>query len=140
MNASTLHAGRRLGQYQIVDEIGRGGMAVVYKAYDARRRRTVALKVLPTYLQHDRQLVERFHREARAARDLRHPNMVPVYESGEADGQHFLAMEYAEGGSLAALLARRQGPLDLERSVDIAIYEKSPNRSSNSISASPPAS
>jgi serine/threonine-protein kinase len=87
--------GRTLSAYRILDEIGRGGMAVVYKAYDVRRRRTVALKVLPTYFQHDRQLVERFHREARAARDLRHPNIVPVYESGEADGLQFLVMEYA---------------------------------------------
>ena len=99
--------GRALNAYRILGEIGRGGMAVVYKAYDVRRRCTVALKVLPTYFQHDRLLVERFHREARAARDLRHPNIVQVYESGEADGQHFLAMEYAEGCSLAALLARR---------------------------------
>jgi serine/threonine-protein kinase len=120
MSVPILCVGQRLGSYQIIDEIGRGGMAVVYKAYDSHHRRYVALKVLPAYFQHDQQLVERFHREARAARGLDHPNIVQVYGSGEADGLHYLAMEYAGGGSLSDLLAQQQGPLELGRAVDIA--------------------
>jgi serine/threonine protein kinase len=116
----TMYAGSRFGPFRLVAEIGRGGMSVVYKAYDPRAGRYLALKVLPAYFQHDRQFLERFQREAEAISALRHPNVVRIYETGQAGRCHFLAMEYAEGGSLADLLARQQGPLPLIRVLDIA--------------------
>lgn len=111
--------GRQLGPYQIEREIGRGGMSVVYKAFDPRRKRDVALKVLPAYFQHNRQFLARFQREAAAAGRLRHANIVRIYDAGQADGYHCLAMEYADGGSLADELARHGRPLRLSRAVEI---------------------
>ena len=98
--------GKRFGEYQIIEEIGRGGMAIVYKAYQPSRRRYVALKVLPAYFQHDVQFLKRFHREAQAAKALDHPNIVKVYESGEVEGLNYIAMEYVDGGSVASELRR----------------------------------
>jgi serine/threonine-protein kinase len=103
--------GKQIGNYQIVEEIGRGGMAVVYKARQASLDRYVALKVLPAYLQHDGEFLARFQREAQAAAQFNHPNIVAIYDTGEADGLHYIAMEYLEGGSLEQRLAGR--PIDL---------------------------
>ncbi|MGD2206891.1 MAG: serine/threonine-protein kinase, partial [Anaerolineae bacterium] len=105
-------ATKRLGAYEIVDEIGRGGMAVVYKAWQPSLERYVALKVLPEYFQHDPEFLARFHREAKAAAKLNHPNIVTVYDTGKVDGRHYIAMEYVEGGSLRERLGK--GPLDLD--------------------------
>jgi predicted Ser/Thr protein kinase len=103
---------RTLGPYQIVEELGRGGMAVVYKAWQPGLERYVALKVLPEYFQHDPDFLARFHREAKAAAQLSHPNIVHVYDTGQANGAHYIAMEYVEGGSLRDRLAR--GAMSLE--------------------------
>ncbi|MBI5877321.1 MAG: protein kinase [Chloroflexi bacterium] len=110
--------GRTLGHYQVRARIGAGGMAVVYRAVDARSGQTVALKVLPPTM-HAGGFRERFLRECELARGLRHPNIVRVFESGEHDDLLYLAMELVEGGSLDSLLARRRR-LDLATTVRIA--------------------
>ncbi len=92
--------GQTIGAYQIVEELGRGGMAVVYKAFQPSLNRYVALKVLPDYFQHDPEFVARFKQEAQAAAQLSHPNIVVIYDVGEEAGVHYIAMEYLEGGSL----------------------------------------
>src|SRR4030042_4129297 len=109
--------GTTLGNYQIIQEIGRGGMAIVYNAFQPSLRRYVALKVLPDYYQADPEFVARFQREARAAAQLSHPNVVTIYDVGEQAGVHYIAMEYLEGGSLLDRLAR--GPLSREEALQI---------------------
>jgi len=98
--------GKTLGAYQIISELGRGGMAVVYKAFQPSLNRYVALKVLPEYFQHDPEFVARFRQEAQAAAQLSHPNIVVIHDVGEQAGVHYIAMEYLEGGSLRDRLAR----------------------------------
>src|SRR5262245_58820706 len=94
-------AGRlRLGDFEVVREIGRGGMGIVYEARQLSLNRPVALKVLGAGLGLTRHAVQRFHREAEAAAKLHHTNIVPVYATGEQDGTHFYAMELIEGLSL----------------------------------------
>jgi serine/threonine protein kinase/Tol biopolymer transport system component len=105
-------SGRTVGQYQILEEIGRGGMAVVYKAWQPSLERYVALKALPEYYRHDSKFLARFHREAIAAAGLSHSNIVHIYDTGEAAGLPYIAMEYLEGGSLQDHLAA--GPLSLD--------------------------
>ena len=110
-------AGMTIGNYQIIQELGRGGMAIVYKAFQPSLRRYVALKVLPDYLQADPEFVARFQREARAAAQLGHPNVVTIYDVGEQGGVHYIAMEYLEGGALLDRLAN--GPLTPEEALQI---------------------
>ncbi|MBI3845549.1 MAG: serine/threonine protein kinase [Planctomycetes bacterium] len=98
----------RLGDFEIVREIGRGGMGVVYEAEQLSLRRRVALKVLPPAVSFDPRVVDRFQREAESSAKLRHPNIVPVYAVGEAAGTPFFAMELVEGRSLAALVRERR--------------------------------
>jgi len=98
----------RLGDFEILREIGRGGMGVVYAARQVSLNRTVALKVLPASVRQDPRLLARFRREAEAAGRLRHPNIVPVYSIGEVAGTPFFAMELVEGQSLADVLRRRR--------------------------------
>jgi serine/threonine-protein kinase len=98
--------GTTLGQYQVVGELGRGGMATVYKGYQPRLEREVAIKVLPAYFAHDPQFSERFRREAKAIANLDHPNVVPVYDSGEERGVPYIVMKHVEGGSLKSRLER----------------------------------
>ena len=95
---------QQIGPYRIQAEIGRGGMAVVYRAVDARTGTVVALKVLPPHLAHDERYLQRFEREGKSAARLRHPNIVRTLDTGAADGYHFLALEYVEGQTLADLL------------------------------------
>lgn len=96
----------RLGQFRIVELLGRGGMGDVYKAYDESLDRLVAIKVLAPAAAADQEYVRRFHAEATAMAQLSHPNVVPVYFIGEQSGHHFFAMQYIEGESLAQRLAR----------------------------------
>jgi tetratricopeptide (TPR) repeat protein len=97
-------ANRRLGDFEIVREVGRGGMGVVYEARQVSLNRKVALKVLAAGLGLTSTAVARFHREAEAAAKLHHTNIVPVYATGEQDGTHFYAMELIEGTSLDHIL------------------------------------
>ena len=102
----------RIGKYDIVGVIGRGGMGVVYRAMDPQIGRPVALKVLTSAFGEDQELLARFYREARYTGGLQHQNIVTVYEFGEQDGFPFLVMEYLEGESLDEIIAsRRQLPL-----------------------------
>lgn len=100
---------QRLGDYRIVREIGRGGMGTVFEAIQESLGRRVALKVLPGTFALDPKRLERFRREARATARIHHPNIVPVYEVGEAEGNHYYAMEYIDGPPLDRVLddARR---------------------------------
>jgi serine/threonine protein kinase len=109
--------GQTLGQYQIVEQLGQGGMATVFKAYQPRLEREVAVKVLPAYFAHDPQFSERFRREAKAIARLDHPNIVPVYDSGEEQDIAYIVMKYVEGGTLKERLEK--GRLDLKSAVHI---------------------
>ena len=92
------------GRYELTHLIARGGMAQVYRAMDRQLDRPVALKVLFPELSVDRTFVERFRREAQAAANLSHPNIVPVFDWGEDDGTYFIVMEYVDGRALSAVL------------------------------------
>ena len=97
--------GRVVSHYRVLESIGRGGMGIVYKAEDLKLRRAVALKLLPGYLAGDKQALQRFEREARAASALNHPNICTVYEIDDADGLHFMAIELLEGSTLKQRIA-----------------------------------
>ena len=109
--------GRQLGGYRIESVIGRGGMGIVYLAEQTRLERRVALKVITPELAHDVGFRTRFERESRLAASIDHPNVVPVYEAGEAEGLLYIAMRHVRGTDLKALLA--QGPLDPGRAVEL---------------------
>src|ERR1700722_20208050 len=98
------------GRYELTHLIARGGMAQVYRAMDRQLERPVALKVLFPELSVDRTFVERFRREAQAAANLSHPNIVPVFDWGEDDGSYFIVMEYVQGRPLSAVLRDPQRP------------------------------
>jgi serine/threonine protein kinase/thiol-disulfide isomerase/thioredoxin len=102
----------RLGQYQLLEELGRGGMGTVYKAIHLLLKRVVAIKVLPPERVQDALAVARFRREMEAVGKLDHPNLVRATDAGEADGKHFLVMEFLDGIDLQKLLQAR-GPLAL---------------------------
>ncbi len=110
---------RRLDKYEIVAEIGSGGFGTVYRARDTDLDRHVALKVLHPSLLDNPAFVERFRREAKAAANLEHPHIVTVYEVGEVEGRHFIAMRLLEGQSLRQLLTEQQGPLPPEEALPI---------------------
>jgi WD40 repeat protein/predicted Ser/Thr protein kinase len=107
-----------LGKYEIIEEIGRGGMAVVYKAFQPRLKRHVALKVLPPWLALDESFVARFQQEAIAAGNLNHTNIVTIHDVEEEHGLHFIVMQYLEGRPLSKLL-RKHKPLALTRVLSI---------------------
>jgi len=109
---------KQIGKYHIIKKIGAGGMGAVYLALDAQLNRQVALKVLPEDKAQNPTLVKRFLQEARSAATLRHENIVMVYEAGEADGIHFIALEYIDGTDVANLIDRRN-TIPVKRSMDI---------------------
>ncbi len=110
--------GRTLKRFKIVSEIGHGGMGIVYKAYQTDLDRVVALKMLPPELTHDTSYVARFQQEARHAARLEHPHIVPMYDIGEMEGLHYIAMKYIEGQTLKDVLQTGK-PLPLHRVVEI---------------------
>ena len=111
--------GKTISHYKILEELGRGGMGVVYLAEDTKLDRKVALKFLPPELGRDKDAKERFVHEAKAAAALNHANICTVHEIDEHEGRMFIAMEYVGGSSLKEAVAN--APLALERSVDVAI-------------------
>ena len=102
----TLAAGSSLGPYRIVEQVGRGGMATVYKAFQPSLHRFVAIKVLPEFLAGDPSFRSRFEQEAVAIARLRHPNILTVYDHGEDDGVAYIVTEFIEGGTLADQLGK----------------------------------
>ena len=94
-------------EYDVRVELGRGGMAIVYRAREVALERDVAIKVLPTMLAFDAEFIERFQREARTAAGLEHPHIIPVYRVGRAGAVTYFVMKYLRGGSLSDLLGRR---------------------------------
>ena len=104
--------GQQVDQYQIVRELGRGGMATVYLARQLNMNRQVAIKILPRIFLHDPQFIERFKREVQLIAELEHPHILPVYDFGEYEGIPFIVMRYLAGGSLRDLLNDSLPPLD----------------------------
>ena len=111
--------GRIIGDYQLLNELGRGGMGAVYKANDYRRDRIVAMKVLPAELAYTRTFMQRFEREIQTLQRLLHPNIVQMYDVGEDQDVRFYCMEYVDGGSVDRRL-EVEGRLSLAEAVDIA--------------------
>lgn len=107
------------GRYQIIERIGGGGMALVYKAQDILLNRYVAIKVLRQQFVNDEEFIRRFRREAQSAASLSHPNIVSVYDVGQEDDVHYIVMEYVEGQNLNEIIKER-APLQVEESVRIA--------------------
>jgi serine/threonine-protein kinase len=108
----------KIGIYEVKAELGRGGMATVYRAYDSRFEREVAVKVLPQELLHaDPQFRLRFEREAKIVAQLEHSAIVPVYDVGESDGQPYFVMRYMNGGSLSERI--KAGVFSIEEAIQI---------------------
>ena len=122
-NAVALAAGTKLGPYEILSQIGAGGMGEVYKGRDTRLDRLVAIKVLPSHLSDYPELRERFEREAHAIASLQHPNICTLYDVGEQEGTHYLVMEYLEGETLAQRLVKGALPLDQVLKISIEISD-----------------
>src|SRR2546423_2103767 len=107
----TLAPGTKLGRYEIRSQLGKGGMGEVYLAQDTKLERKVALKIFPAELTSNQDRMRRFTREAKAAAALNHPNIAHIYEIGEDEGIHFIAMEFIDGVTLRAKIHREQADL-----------------------------
>ncbi|MGI8661029.1 MAG: protein kinase domain-containing protein, partial [Thermoleophilaceae bacterium] len=108
------------GRYRVTGRIGSGGMADVYLAEDATLGREVALKVLHRRFAQDAEFVERFRREARAAANLTHPNVVGIYDRGQHEGTYYIAMEHLQGRTLKGVV-EQEAPLDQLRAIDLGV-------------------
>src|SRR5918993_423287 len=111
--------GAKLGNYRILEKIGAGGQGTVYKATDTKLGRSVVIKVLPPALTVKEANLKRFEREARLASSLDHPNICTIFDMGEANGVHYIAMQYVEGRTIRQLVNGR--PLELRSALLIAI-------------------
>lgn len=108
--------GKQVGQYEIIEEIGRGGMATVYRARQKSMNRTVAIKVLPRHLLHDPGFYERFEREVDVIAHLEHPHILPTYDYGQADNVPYIVMRFLGGGSMEQMIKRgRVDPQAIEK-------------------------
>src|SRR5512143_2524342 len=108
-----LQPGQMLGAYRIISQIGQGGMATVYKAYQASMDRNVAIKVLPRQLAESKEFSQRFQQEARIIAKLEHPHILPVFDYGESDGIPYFVMRYLDAGTLKdKMVSGRPLPID----------------------------
>src|SRR3989442_14389900 len=114
--SADLRIGSELLGYRIEELIGRGGMGVVYRTYDPRLKRNVALKLVAPELSGEERFRERFLVETELAASLEHPNVIPIHDAGEVDGQLYLAMRFVDGSDLKTLLAE-QGALEPARAL-----------------------
>ena len=115
----SLASGTAFGPYRILDPLGRGGMATVYKAYEAGLDRYVALKILPSEFLHDEGFAERFRREAKVIARLEHPNIIPIHNFGieEQSRTPWMAMRLISGGALSGIM--KKGRLGADRTIEI---------------------
>ncbi len=111
--------GQHIGRYQILSAIGAGGMGEVYLAEDTRLDRKVALKILPKEFAEDTDRMSRFVREAKSASALNHPNIITIYEIGEAGGTHYIATEFIDGKTLTEYV--KANLLDYKSALEIAV-------------------
>ena len=115
-----LTPGTKLGQYEVVEAIGAGGMGEVYRARDTKLGRDVAIKVLPEEFARDKDRLDRFEREARLLAQLNHANIATLHGLEEHDGQKFLVMELVEGETLAERIAK--GPIPIDEAIPLFIH------------------
>src|SRR6266496_1996256 len=108
MNKSELNTDTVISHYRVISKLGAGGMGEVYLAQDTKLDRKVALKILPAELASNRDRMERFIREAKSAAALSHPNIAQIFEIGEDNGVHFIAMEFIDGMTLRELIHGKQ--------------------------------
>ena len=120
--------GQSLDRYHVLEQLGEGGMAVVYKAFDTRLERNVAIKVITPSQEHSEQFLKRFEREARALAQLSHPNIIKVLDYGDVGGLPYLVMEYLPGGTLKERLTPQ--PMEWQEAVRTLIPMVVPRRSS----------
>ena len=111
---------KKLGKYDVLDVIGRGGMGVVYKAIDPGIGRLVAIKMMTAGFANDPDLLKRFYREAQSAGKLQHPNIVTIYDLGDQDGNPYMVMQFLEGESLESIISTRR-PVSLEEKLNTVV-------------------
>src|ERR1039458_8499144 len=114
-----LTTGTKLGSYEVVAQIGAGGMGEVYQAHDSKLGRDVAIKVLPEAFAHDPERLARFQREAKMLAQLNHPNIATIYGLQHSNGTHYLVMELVPGDTLQQRV-KRDGPVPIEDALAIA--------------------